>query len=240
MIKFDALTKVHHRGETEVHALRGVSCHIERGSFNFIVGPSGSGKSSLLYLLGALDLPTTGTIEVDGVELTNMHPTQRDLYRRADVGFIFQSFNLLSNLNAVENVLVPYLPQGITPEQKVQARELLSKFGLSERLEHRPNHLSGGEQQRIAIARALLKQPKLILADEPTGELDSKTGTEMFALLREISQEKRTTIVVVTHDESFLTASDRIIRMRDGQIEHDNIDTLTGNSRQNASGSADS
>lgn len=221
MIKLTNVTKVHHRGQTEVHALRGVSCEIARGSFNFIVGPSGSGKSSLLYLLGALDLPSGGTVEVDGHELTSMQLPQRNAYRRDDVGFIFQSFNLLSNLNAVDNVLVPYLPRGISDELRRQARQLLTHFGLSDRFLHRPNHLSGGEQQRVAIARALLKRPKLILADEPTGELDSKTGADVFRLLREVCAEQQTTIVVVTHDESNITSSDRVVRMRDGRIEQD-------------------
>jgi putative ABC transport system ATP-binding protein len=222
VIRLTDITKSHFRGDTEVQALRGVSVEIERGSFNFIVGPSGSGKSSLLYLLGALDLPTEGTIEVEGRELISMNPTQRDSYRRDEVGFVFQSFNLLGNLSAVDNVLVPYLPQGISEDQRKQARDLLTQFGLAERLDHRPNHLSGGEQQRIAIARALLKKPKVILADEPTGELDSKTGAAVFDLLRKICAEQETTIVVVTHDESFLTPDDRVIRMRDGKIEHDN------------------
>jgi putative ABC transport system ATP-binding protein len=221
VIRLNDVAKSHFRGETEVRALQGISCVIERGSFNFVVGPSGSGKSSLLYLLGALDLPTSGTIEVDDQELTSMPHARRDVYRRDEVGFVFQSFNLLGNLNAIENVLVPYLPRGVSDELRKRARELLVKFGLAERLEHRPSHLSGGEQQRIAIARAILKQPKLILADEPTGELDSKTGSEVFRLLREICAEKQTTIVVVTHDESFLTDTDRVIRMRDGRIEHD-------------------
>ncbi len=218
MIHIQGVTKTHHRGETEVHALRGVFCEIERGSFSFIVGPSGSGKSTLLYLMGALDEPTSGEITVDGLTLAKMTPKEKDHYRRSDVGFIFQSFNLLGNLSAVDNVLVPFLPRGISGELRSRAVDLLNRVGLAGRLDHRPNQLSGGEQQRVAIARALLKQPKLVLADEPTGELDSRTGQEVFAYLRELHQSQNTTVVVVTHDERYFTESDRIITLQDGQV----------------------
>lgn len=218
MIQIRDVTKTHLRGETEVRALRGVSCQIERGSFSFIVGPSGSGKSTLLYLIGALDEPTSGEIVVDGRTLGGMSAKDRDSYRRSEVGFIFQSFNLLNNLTAVENVLVPFLPKGVSSELRLRAVDLLNRVGLAGRLDHRPNQLSGGEQQRVAIARALLKHPKLILADEPTGELDSQTGQEVFGYLRELHQADRTTVIVVTHDERYFTPTDRIITMRDGQI----------------------
>jgi putative ABC transport system ATP-binding protein len=218
VIELKGVTKTHTRGHTEVHALRQVTGEIARGSFNFIVGPSGSGKSSLLYLIGALDEPTSGDIFVDGRSLRGLSMSERDEYRRSDVGFIFQSFNLLANLDAVDNVLVPFLPKGISPELRLQAIELLKQVGLSNRLQHRPAHLSGGEQQRIAIARALLKRPKLVLADEPTGELDSKTGAEVFQLLRDLSSQNQATVVVVTHDQSHFAPTDRIIRMRDGQL----------------------
>jgi putative ABC transport system ATP-binding protein len=218
MIQIQDVTKTHFRGETEVRALRGVSCQIERGSFSFIVGPSGSGKSTLLYLIGALDEPTSGEIVVDGQALQKMSAVERDNYRRSDVGFIFQSFNLLNNLTAVENALVPFLPKGIPHDLRQRAVDLLKRVGLSGRLDHRPNQLSGGEQQRVAIARALLKHPKLVLADEPTGELDSKTGQEVFSYLRELHESEQTTVVVVTHDERYFTRTDRIITLRDGQI----------------------
>ncbi len=193
----------------------------ERGSFSFIVGPSGSGKSTLLYLIGALDEPTSGEIVVDGRKLRGMTQVERDNYRRSEVGFIFQSFNLLNNLTAVENVLVPFLPKGVPMELRQRAVELLNRVGLSGRLDHRPNQLSGGEQQRVAIARALLKDPKLVLADEPTGELDSKTGQEVFAYLRQLHQSQQTTVVVVTHDERYFTPTDRIITLSDGQVAPD-------------------
>lgn len=218
MIELHNLTKTHHRGETEVHAVRGVTCSIDASSFNFIVGPSGSGKSSLLYLLGALDNPTSGEILVSGRSLTKFTEPERDAFRRSDVGFIFQNFNLLANLDAVENVLVPFLPQGVSAKLREEAVELLKQVGLGHRLHHRPAHLSGGEQQRISIARALLKNPQLVLADEPTGELDSKTGAEVFQLLRELSSRNNATVVVVTHDQTYFRPSDRIIRMRDGQL----------------------
>ena len=160
-----------------VEALRGVTCRIPKGRFAFIVGPSGSGKSTLLYLLGALDRPTSGTISVDGHDLTAMSEAEQNAYRRDRVGFIFQSFNLISNLTALENVLVPFLPTGVTPEQREQAVDLLTAVGLGDRLDHRPYQLSGGEQQRVAIARALIKDPVVVLADEPTGELDRRPAT---------------------------------------------------------------
>lgn len=219
MIEILNVSKTFRRGETEVQALRGVSCTIEAGSFNFILGPSGSGKSTLLYLIGALDDPSAGDVTVEGQSLGDMTVPERDAYRRDDVGFIFQSFNLLGNLDAVDNVLVPWLPGGVSAELRRKAESLLQEVGLGDRLDHRPNQLSGGEQQRIAIARALLKKPRVVLADEPTGELDSVTGAEVFRLLRELCAEQKTTVIVVTHDESFLTDSDRVLRMRDGQFE---------------------
>jgi len=171
-----------------------------------------------LYLTGALDLPTSGEIVVQGRSLSAMSAGERDIYRRDDVGFIFQNFNLLSNLDAVDNVVVPTLPQGILPERRQQAIELLKRVGLGDRLDHRPRQLSGGEQQRIAIARALLKHPRLILADEPTGELDSATGREIFQLLRNLCTQQNTTVIVVTHDHSFLQPSDAVLHMKDGRF----------------------
>ena len=205
MISLHEVTKIHRRGETDVHALRGVTGQIRDGSFTFLLGPSGSGKSTLLHLIGALDEPTSGEIVVSDRKLSELSNRERDEYRRSDVGFIFQNFNLLRNLDAVENVLVPFLPTGVAPELRERAVELLGRVGLADRLTHRPNHLSGGEQQRVAIARALLKRPKLILADEPTGELDTATGAEIYRYLRELHTEEKTTIVVVTHDHMNIT-----------------------------------
>ncbi|VAX38825.1 Lipoprotein releasing system ATP-binding protein LolD [hydrothermal vent metagenome] len=219
MIEIKEVTKTYQRGQTEVHALRGASCCIPENTFTFIVGPSGSGKSSLLYLLGALDQPTSGDLTVQGVSLATMTEPQRNEYRRKKVGFIFQNYNLLKNMSAVENVLVPFLPMGIMPAMQQRAIDLLSDVGLKERLDHKPAQLSGGEQQRVAIARALLKEPQLILADEPTGELDSQTGAEVFSYLRKMHQTGKTTVIVVTHDERYITPNDTIIRLQDGQVK---------------------
>ncbi len=217
-IQLRDVAKSHHIGTTEVRALRGLTAEIPAGSFTFIVGPSGSGKSSLLYLIGALDEPTAGEIVVGGRRLQSFTSQERDQYRRDDVGFVFQSFNLLANLTAVENVLVPYMPRGIRGDLRPRAIQLLKQVGLTNRLDHRPNQLSGGEQQRVAIARAILKRPKLVLADEPTGELDSATGAEVFGHLRRLHEELRTTVVVVTHDQRYLTDSDNVLRLQDGKL----------------------
>lgn len=218
MIDVENVTKVHRRGVLEVHALRSVSCQIGAGSFTFILGPSGSGKSTLLYLLGALDEPTTGEIRVDGKHLGAMTTRERDLFRRCEVGFIFQSFNLLSNLSAVDNVLAPFLPQGVAPAQRAEATELLVRLGLQDRLTHRPNQLSGGEQQRVAIARALLKKPRLVLADEPTGELDTENGAAIMSDLRQLCREHQSTVVIVTHEHEYVQPGDALIRIRDGRV----------------------
>ncbi len=218
MIQLQDVTKVYRRGPHDVAALRGVSFELPAASFAFVLGPSGSGKSTLLQLLGALDEPTTGEITIAGTRLRGMTARQRDTFRREQVGFIFQSFNLLSNLTAVDNVLVPFLPKGVPPELQTRAVALLQQVGLGERLDHRPNQLSGGEQQRVAIARALLKRPKLVLADEPTGELDSQTGADVFRLLRNLRDQYQATVMVVTHDPTFIQPDDHILRLRDGRL----------------------
>jgi putative ABC transport system ATP-binding protein len=218
MICIHELHKSFPSGGRRVEALRGVSLRIPEGRCAFVVGPSGSGKSTLLYLLGAMDRPTSGAIRVAGQDLTAMTGAEHDVYRRTQVGFVFQAFNLIANLTAVENVLVPFRPQGITPNLRRRAVELLAEVGLSSRLNHRPHQLSGGEQQRVAIARALIKDPVLILGDEPTGELDSKTGDAIYALLRRLQQERRTTLVVVTHDRRFISPGDLVLEIRDGLL----------------------
>jgi putative ABC transport system ATP-binding protein len=218
MIDVRNVKKSFRSGSRWVSALRGVSIQIERGRCAFIVGPSGSGKSTLLYLLGALDRPTSGEIIVDGQNLASMSEADQNAYRRDQVGFIFQAFNLISNLTALENVLVPFLPRGVNAAQRQRAIELLSQVGLDDRIDHRPYQLSGGEQQRVAIARALVKQPLLILADEPTGELDSKTGDEIYSILRSLQESSLTTLVVVTHDRRFINPDDVVLEIRDGQL----------------------
>lgn len=221
MIEVVDVHKSYKSGDKQVHALRGVNCRIAKGRFAFIVGPSGSGKSTLLYLLGALDRPTSGSIQIEGRTLTAMNEAEQNTYRRDKIGFIFQSFNLISNLTAVENVLVPFLPRGVTREQKERATRLLSEVGLADRLEHRPYQLSGGEQQRVAIARALVKDPILVLGDEPTGELDSRTGDEIYRILRTLQNSLQTTLVVVTHDRRFITPDDLVLEIQDGQLKAD-------------------
>lgn len=218
MIDVIDVTKTYKRGEQRVDALRGVTCHIPRGSCAFIVGPSGSGKSTLLYLLGALDRPSGGTINIEGSDLTVMGESDLNGYRRDHIGFIFQSFNLIANLTALENVLIPFLPRGISAEQRSRAEALLTDVGLGDRMNHRPRQLSGGEQQRVAIARALIKSPVLVLADEPTGELDSKSGDEIYRILRRLQSEQDTTLVVVTHDRRFIRPDDIVLEIQDGLL----------------------
>ena len=221
MIDVVDVRKSYRSGDRQVDALRGVRCRVPKGRFAFIVGPSGSGKSTLLYLLGALDQPTSGSILVEGQDLTTMSEAEQNAYRRDRVGFIFQSFNLISNLTSVENVLVPFLPRGLTPELRQRAEELLREVGLGNRLDHRPYQMSGGEQQRVAIARALIKDPILVLGDEPTGELDSKTGDEIYRILRRLQSQRETTLVVVTHDRRFITPNDLVLEIQDGVLKTD-------------------
>lgn len=221
MIEVENVRKSYRSGDRQVHALRGVSCQIPKGRFAFIVGPSGSGKSTLLYLLGALDRPTSGVIRVEGRELTAMSEAEHNLYRRDKIGFIFQSFNLISNLTALENVLVPFMPRGVGPEMRERALRLLDEVGLGDRVDHRPYQMSGGEQQRVAIARALVKEPVLVLGDEPTGELDSRTGDEIYRILRRMQAIHKTTLVVVTHDRRFITPDDLVLEIQDGQLKAD-------------------
>ena len=218
MITVSHVSKVHRRGLMAVPALTDVSCEIPAGAWTFILGPSGSGKTTLMHLLGALDEPTTGSIDIDGKSLVGMTMHERDLFRRHDVRFVFQNFNLLANLTAVENVLVPFYPIGITAAQRARAVELLTRLGLGGRIDHRPSELSGGEQQRVAISRALLKEPKLILADEPTGELDSVNAAAILSDLRKVSAEQGTTVVIVTHEQEWVQPGDRVIKLRDGRV----------------------
>lgn len=218
MIDVLNVKKVFRAGENQVEALRGVSFQIPSGACAFIVGPSGCGKSTLLTLLGALDRPTSGTIRVEDCDLTALSEDEQDRFRHDHVGFVFQSFNLIGNLSAVDNVLVPFLPSGSWAPWRRKAVELLTDLGLGKRLGHRPSQLSGGEQQRVAIARALLKNPLLILADEPVGELDSRAGDEIFQILRRHQTERGCTRIVVTHDRRFITEKDLVFELEDGLL----------------------
>ena len=218
MIRVSDLQKTYQSGEEQVHALRGVSFEVPTGAFTFIVGPSGSGKSTLLYLLAALDTPSSGTIAIDDSVLTSMKEEEQDVLRRKKLGFIFQQFNLIHNLTAVGNVLLPFIPMGASDEVRAKAEDLLKQVGLGQRLGHRPSKLSGGQQQRVAIARALIKDPIVLLADEPTGNLDRKGGDEIFELLREQQEKRGCTLVVVTHDRRFIRPHDRVLEIQDGLI----------------------
>jgi len=220
MIQTHDVKKSYPSGEGLMEILHGVSLSIPAGQCAFIVGPSGSGKSTLLHLIGAMDQPTSGRVVIDGADLTTMTEPQKDIFRRDKIGIIFQAFNLVGNLTAVENVLVPFLPRGITPELRERATEMLKKVGLGHRLTHRPNKMSGGEQQRVAIARALVKNPQVVLADEPTGQLDSHTGEEIFRILRNLQHESGTTLVVVTHDRRFIQPGDLVLEIEDGLLKH--------------------
>jgi len=218
MISVSGVRKTFQSGDEEIEALRGVSFELKAGACAFFVGPSGSGKSTLLYLLGALDRPTSGTIAIDGDTITAMNEIEQDVFRRNKIGFVFQQFNLIHNLSAVDNVLLPFIPLGLTPECQSKAQDLLRQVGLGRRLKHKPSKLSGGQQQRVAIARALIKDPAMLLADEPTGNLDHKGGDEIFALLREQQQRRGCTLVVVTHDRRFIEDGDQVLEIEDGQI----------------------
>lgn len=222
LLEVSGLKKVFSRGEESVEALRGVSLSLDRGEFASIMGPSGSGKSTLLHLLGGLDRPTGGSIQLDGQSIEGFNDAELSIFRRRKLGFIFQFFNLLPTLTAVENVALPLLLDGFAMrEVEPKARELLSQIGMKHRMEHLPDQLSGGEMQRVAIARALVADPLLILADEPTGNLDSKTGTLVLEILAEMTRKGKNTVLMVTHDSRAASFGSRVITLRDGKIESD-------------------
>jgi len=218
------ITKDYRLGEVQIAALRGVNLTIQQGEFTSIMGPSGCGKTTLLNLIGALDNPTTGQIFVENQDLSTMSDRQLSRLRRDRIGFVFQSFNLLPVLSARENVALPMQIAGINKQiRNERAKELLERVGLGDRLEHRPDEMSGGEKQRVAIARAMVNRPAIILADEPTGNLDSETGCQILDLFQELHREENQTILTVTHDEDIAKVSSRIIMLRDGQIFDDFI-----------------
>jgi putative ABC transport system ATP-binding protein len=217
IIQTEGLTRVYSMGRSQVHALRGVSISVETGEFVALMGTSGCGKSTLLHLLGCLDTPTSGWYRLEGREIAKLSKNERARLRNQRIGFIFQSFNLLPRFSALENVALPLLYRGKAERAHQRAAEALQRVGLNERAHHLPNELSGGENQRVAIARALVTGPALLLADEPTGNLDSTTGAEIMRLLAELSREGRT-IVVVTHDPQIAAYAHRRLHMRDGQI----------------------
>jgi len=211
-------------GKESVHALRGISVDIIRGEYVSIMGPSGSGKSTLFNMIGGLDTPTAGGVEVDGCRLAELNSSQLAWFRCRKIGFIFQSFNLIPTMSALENVAIPRIFAGHPPAKaKADATRVLERVGLGHRLDHLPSQVSGGQQQRIAIARALVNEPLIILADEPTGNLDLHTGKEIIDLLNEMKRNLGVTIITATHDMKMLSCSDKIIRIEDGAVK--SVDT---------------
>jgi putative ABC transport system ATP-binding protein len=214
------VTRQYGEGESAVHALRGVSLEVPVGQFTAVMGPSGSGKSTLMHLLAGLDRPSNGRVKIGGEDITEMPDKRLTKLRRRHIGFVFQQFNLLPMLTAEENILLPLAIAGRKPDKKAVA-SLIARVGLGDRLGHKPSQLSGGQQQRVAIARALASQPTVLFADEPTGNLDSTSGTEVLQLLREAVELDRQTTVMVTHDPRAAAAADRVLFLADGEIVND-------------------
>lgn len=219
IIELKKVWKTYKMGETDVHALRGIDMDIHEGEFVAIQGPSGSGKSTAMNVVGCLDVPSGGKVLLDGQDISRMSESSLAQIRGRKIGFIFQKFNLIDTLTALENVMLPLTFQGVPESERLErAEKLLSQFGLGDRMDHKPNQLSGGQQQRVAIARALAVDPPVILADEPTGNLDSKTGKEVMQFLRELNSKHGKTIVLVTHDDVLAHVADRIEFLKDGVI----------------------
>jgi putative ABC transport system ATP-binding protein len=223
LIAITDVRKTYQMGTTEVHALDGVSLHVQSGEYLAIMGPSGSGKSTLMNIVGCLDTPTSGSYKLRGQEIRDRDDDELARIRNKEIGFIFQTFHLLPRADALHNVELPLIYAG-TPakERRERARAMLDLVGLGDRTHHRPNELSGGQRQRVAIARALINRPSLVLADEPTGNLDTKTGEEILRLLRDI-HDRGNTVIVVTHEEEIAARSNRVIRLRDGRVESDRL-----------------
>jgi len=220
IIRVRGVRRVYRLEGEDVHALRGIDLDVFRGEYLSIMGPSGSGKSTLFNMIGGLDRPTSGEILLDGKDISTLTERKVAWLRCNRIGYIFQSFNLMPTLTAVENVRLPLIFAGVSPvEATRRAARVLERVGLGERLAHKPAELSGGQQQRVACARALVNEPAVILADEPTGNLDLRTGEEILALLRELQKERGATVVCATHDMKMLSASDRVVWIRDGRIE---------------------
>jgi putative ABC transport system ATP-binding protein len=213
------LTKVYQMGEVQVHALRGLSVQIAPGEMVAIMGPSGSGKSTLMNILGCLDQPTSGEYSLDGEPVAEMNDNQLAKVRNQKVGFVFQSFNLLPRATALANVELPLRYANGIKHRRQRAQAALETVGLADRMRHRPNELSGGEQQRVAIARALVNEPAILMADEPTGNLDTKIGEELMKLLLRLNQERGTTLIIITHDSEIAAFTQRVISLRDGRVE---------------------
>ena len=219
LIEIQDITKVYQMGEVQVHALRGVSMQIHEGEIIAIMGASGSGKSTLMNIIGCLDQPTSGTYVLEGQDISRLKDNQLAEIRNGKIGFVFQTFNLLARTSALQNVMLPMIYMGMgRGERRERAREALQEVGLADRMTHGPTELSGGQQQRVAIARALVNRPSIILADEPTGNLDSRSGAEVMALLQRLNQERDMTVVLVTHDPMIARHTQRIVHLHDGYI----------------------
>lgn len=220
MITLEGVTKVYQTGEVEVAALRGISLHIPEGQFVAIMGPSGSGKSTLMNLIGCLDQPTAGRYILDGYDVSNLTEDQLAWIRNRKIGFVFQSFNLIPRVKALHNVEMPLIYAGDTQERRQRALQALASVGLANRSNHLPSELSGGQQQRVAVARALVTNPAILLADEPTGNLDSESSLEIMRLLADLNQQGRT-IVLITHEPDIAAFAQRVVRLRDGVVLSD-------------------
>ncbi|MCR5716348.1 MAG: ABC transporter ATP-binding protein [Lachnospiraceae bacterium] len=220
ILEIKHLCKVYGDGETRVDALNDVSFNVTQGEFVAIVGPSGSGKSTLLHILGGVDLPTSGECLIAGTNIVTLNESNLAIFRRRNIGLIYQFYNLIPILNVEENMTLPLLLDGKKPDRKL-LHDLVDKLGLKDRLSHLPNQLSGGQQQRVSIGRALMNHPALLLADEPTGNLDSENSKEIISLLRKFNKEQNQTVIIITHDEKIALSADRVITIEDGKITRD-------------------
>lgn len=216
------LCKTYGKGDTMVKALDNVSFSVEKGEFLAIIGPSGSGKSTLLHILGGVDVPTSGSVVINQTDISNLDETALAIFRRRQIGLIYQFYNLIPILTVQENLTLPLLLDGRKPDKK-QIDTLVKRLGLENRLDHLPNQLSGGQQQRVSIGRALVNNPALMLADEPTGNLDSENSKEMISLLRQFNKEFNQTVIIITHDEKIANSADRVITIEDGKITGDEV-----------------
>lgn len=216
------LSKTYGKGDTMVKALDNVSFDVEQGEFVAIIGPSGSGKSTMLHILGGVDTPTSGQVVINGTDISTLNETALAIFRRRQIGLIYQFYNLIPILTVEENLTLPLLLDGRKPDKRI-TDSLIEKLGLKERLTHLPSQLSGGQQQRVSIGRALVNNPALLLADEPTGNLDSENSKEIISLLRKFNKEQKQTVIIITHDEKIALAADRVIAIEDGKIKRDEV-----------------